>query len=512
MLRSLDFYRLKMWIKQVVNNYINTKDLIRIIKELDKEKSDIDYSKEVSIVFIVTPWLMTAIPYQYVLFAYICRYWGYNVSIVWNNRLSYFEGDTSVEQNEISGFFDRLKNTDMNIYKYSDFNPKHECCIDGVKVKLLGEARSMAIHQLRNSFTLEENKPLIDKYYRGLVDELPYVEAIACKFKGSRIVVPGGVCGNTSLYYHFMKAPWNIKVSSIDTFISGNRRPAVHKDSFIDYLDYISALNEEEKNKIIVAADYEIEQRMSGREKLWNGTSYQNGTSGNTPSYDVLITPNIEWDSAALNQCDVFSTMSEWISETLDWLLVNTDFNIAIRQHPAERKAFINNTYPNYLKQFVYNKYNGEKRICFYAADDKVNTYDLIKSSKIILPWSSDVAIDAAVLGKRSILHADTYYQEQQYVTRVHSKKEYYEAIVEAVNKGGEDFSLDEAKIDYFFHSHFFVPSESTDATPSVFNSFVKNKTEDIVNNPVLIDLLHSWLYDKSFMLLNYKRQLKSDV
>jgi hypothetical protein len=503
--------KIKTWLKRLLGvNNIDTKALLRIINELDKLKSDIKDDKKKPIIFVVSPWLMTAIPYQFILFAFICRYWGYNASIVWNDKISYFEGDTSVEQYNISNFFKKLKDTSINIYKYSDFyEEKGKSEITISKEKLFDEAKAMAIHHLRTSFTLNENIPLIDRYYQGLIEELPYVTAIAHRFKGSKIVVPGGVCGNTSLYYHFIKTPYMLKVSSIDSFIAGNQRPAVHKDSFIEYKEYISTLDEEEKRKIILAADYEIEQRISGREKLWDGTSYQSAISMKTPSYDILITPNIEWDSAALNQNDVFSTMYEWVSETLEWLLVNTDYSVAIRQHPAERKAFVNNIYPNYIRQFIHDKYGDENRICFYSADDNVNTYDLIKSSKIILPWSSDVAIDAAVLGKRSILHTDAYYQEQQYVTRVYSKKDYYGAIVEAVNKEGEEYSMDDAKIDYFFHSHFFVPSEATDATPSVFNSFVKNKTKDIIDNPVLVDLLHSWLNDESFMLLNYKRQLK---
>ena len=242
-----------------------------------------------------------------------------------------------------------------------------------------------------------------------------------------------------------------------------------------------------------------------------DGTSFQSKSVIKPPCYDILITPNIEWDSAALNQSDVFFTMKEWIEETLAWILNHTSYSIAIRQHPREKSDFINYGYPNYLKTFIEEKYMGEGRITFYSADNEVNTYDLIKNSKIILPWTSNVAVDAAVLGKQSIVHTEAYYQYEPYVTRVHSKEEYYDEIVKSIDTGVADFPVDEAKYDYYYHCRICVPDESINSVPSVFNTFMKNDVNYITARPVLTDLLKSWLTNESFMLLNYKRQLNDE-
>ena len=117
-----ELHKLGIWISQLFKkNNINTKELLRVINELDSRECEaIDNKKR--IVFLVIPWMMTAIPYQYILFAYICKYWGHDVSILWNDRISFLEGDTSLEQKYISRFLKKLKYTKMQIYQYSDFD------------------------------------------------------------------------------------------------------------------------------------------------------------------------------------------------------------------------------------------------------------------------------------------------------------------------------------------------------------------------------------------------------
>ena len=51
----------------------------------------------------------------------------------------------------------------------------------------------------------------------------------------------------------------------------------------------------------------------------------------------AVLTLNQSFDTAALGRHHVFSSQMEWITETVAWVLKNTDDTVVVRQHPIER-------------------------------------------------------------------------------------------------------------------------------------------------------------------------------
>ena len=515
---SPSFY---IMMKQILHKDIvilNKKRFLSLLQQFEtriEEVCPLVHEKTPPIVLLVTPWLRTAIPYQFLLWAYLYRLQGKNVLVLWNDLIDEFEGKTEIEQFEIKSVIKELTGNFVPICRLSEVAANKndtEIPVD----QLRREAIAMVIHQVRSAFILQEHQALSERCLAGLVRDFPYVRKFADMYKGSCIVVPGGICGNTSLFYHFQKQPWNLRVSSLDTCCSGNSRPATHKDCFAAFQKYVATLDHVQKKYIEEMGEQLFHERVHGIDDITGNGPIQRSAFREDIHYDVVIVPNVEWDSAALNIEDVFLTASEWLQTTLDYLLENTNYRIALRQHPAEQEVIELLKYPNYLAEFLKGRYSKYSRFTFFSAEDDVNTYSLMKNAKVILPWTSDIAVDAAIMGKISVVHTHAYYQNEPYVKRCHSVAEYLRTICEVVDSGAENVYLPEAKMAYFLHYQFSAlyprlgKEKKYDCFDSVmegFNHYLENPLEDICQDEMLATLLDGWYNDEDFVLLRLQKE-----
>ena len=94
----------------------------------------------------------------------------------------------------------------------------------------------------------------------------------------------------------------------------------------------------------------------------------------------------------------VYESMLDWILDSIDWVLNNTDKTILIRQHPAERGKQIDNT--DTYKEKIESKFGINKRIIFIEARQDVNSYDLIENALCVLGFSSTIIVESVMHGK----------------------------------------------------------------------------------------------------------------
>ena len=123
--------------------------------------------------------------------------------------------------------------------------------------------------------------------------------------------------------------------------------------------------------------------------------------------YDIVIPLNIAWDAAALDRDDIFHSELEWLNETLLYILQYTDANVIIREHPLQNdyKYYYHD---NLKKELPIIEENND-RIYFAGASDRVNIYQLVKHCKLVLPYTSTVGLEAAMMEKNVILHTKVY-------------------------------------------------------------------------------------------------------
>lgn len=143
--------------------------------------------------------------------------------------------------------------------------------------------------------------------------------------------------------------------------------------------------------------------------------------------YDIVIPLNIAWDAAALDRDDIFKSELEWLNETLLYILQHTNANVIIREHPLQND--FRYYYHDNLKKEIPIIEENKDRIYFAGASDRVNTYQLVEHCKLVLPYTSTVGLEAAMMGKNVILHTKVYYENIGIAYKASSKDDYFNSI-----------------------------------------------------------------------------------
>ncbi len=178
--------------------------------------------------------------------------------------------------------------------------------------------------------------------------------------------------------------------------------PDIIENNMLDFLD-------SDKNKQI-AKDCAIKEHNL-RKNAKDSRSYQvvPTTESDMPvEVDILIPLNILWDAASLGRNQFFESPFYWLCETIDYILKYTNAKVAVRQHPGERR------YKQYgtgkiLGEYLRDKFGNYSRFKFIACDENINTYLMIKKCKVVLPYTSTVGLEAALMGKKVILESNVY-------------------------------------------------------------------------------------------------------
>lgn len=176
--------------------------------------------------------------------------------------------------------------------------------------------------------------------------------------------------------------------------------------------------------------------------------------------YDIIIPLNLAWDAAALGRDNIFKDDMDWLRQTLRFIIDHTDASIMLREHPGQKKY----NYYNYIdipKELPIINLNKD-RIFFVGAEDKINTYQYLERCKLVLPYTSTVGIEAAMMGKNVILHTDVYYDSAGIAYKALSIQDYFDAIKYYYNNPSEPICKrrEDAYLTFFYRLNSGVLSE----------------------------------------------------
>jgi hypothetical protein len=294
-----------------------------------------------------------------------------------------------------------------------------------------------AIWALRGEMVLSGRKHYLAQAAQQL--RLSY-GAIACILKTKRydvILVPGGVWGSSGVWVKHARAV-GTRVSSFDSGGYGSLMLAVSgiASQLQDiprafYLLKQHAESREERAFIVESALAEIKRRSSGIDKF---ASQMQSARLVDSRFDgaVLLALNSSWDSAALGLHSVFDNSSQWIVETTKYLLANTLAPIIVRQHPAERLE-IARTSDDY-RSLLSRNFGDNPRLHFIAADEPVNSYDLLEQVAVVVVYTSTIGTEAAAHGKVVVTASNSYYSALGFVWKATELSQYYQHLSDAVS------------------------------------------------------------------------------
>lgn len=260
--------------------------------------------------------------------------------------------------------------------------------------------------------------------------------------------------------------------------------------------DYFS---EAEQQKILELARSNFEKRRSSI-AADGGYCFQKVKESKIGTgFDVIMPLNIAWDSAALGLDDVFESDTDWLQQTLQFMMEHTDVTVMVREHPAQRmtKEFL---YADFEKKLpILSAY--PERIRFMKADADINTYQYIAACKLILPYSSTIGLEAAMMYKPVIVHTRVYYAD--YVEKAVDKEDYFRRIKQVLEHGETIETCDERIYQaYIYQMHHGIKTDFNEC----FYEWMNQSLEELNKMQGVDEIIHILAEDMPGIYYNIKR------
>jgi hypothetical protein len=143
----------------------------------------------------------------------------------------------------------------------------------------------------------------------------------------------------------------------------------------------------------------------------------------------VLLAANVLGDSLTLGRNIFASSMSEWITKTVQYFANRTDVQLVIRVHPGEKLVPQAKSMGTVVREALPEI---PRHIHVIGALDPVNTYDLIEIADLGLAYTTTVGVETAMNGIPVIVCGKTHYRGRGFTLDPNTWDEYF-ALLEQV-------------------------------------------------------------------------------
>ena len=140
----------------------------------------------------------------------------------------------------------------------------------------------------------------------------------------------------------------------------------------------------------------------------------------------VMLAANVLGDSLTLGR-DIFaSSMTEWITKTVQYFAKRTDVQMVIRVHPGEKLVPQAKSMGTVVREALPEL---PSHIHVIGALDKINTYDLIEIADVGLAYTTTVGLETAMNGRPVISCGQTHYRGRGITLDPNTWDEYYATL-----------------------------------------------------------------------------------
>lgn len=445
----------------------------------------------------------------------ILKYSGYKVTLIVDNLRSFddfthFDGQSDIAKVYSDFVIERMKEKvgKMRI-KYIDSNNKASLVKEDIdEVKRLAQLNVLWQDSKTDNYVYCSAEEKRDVFEKILLDNMESIKYFFAHNKFDTINVLTALHKSRGLYM-WEGIRYNMRVSNYDAGNDENTLyetnfPSAHSNDVKNLIDN-NKFTKEELNKIIELSKDNFKRRMNST--IDNiGYNYQlvSKVKKDQKFYDIIIPLNISWDAAALGLDRVFRSYTEWVIETVKYIVNNTNASVMIREHPAQE------VYKEYnfirLEKEIKEICDDTSRVYYCNSYEEVNTYKMIEKCKIVLPYSSTIGIEAAILGKKVIVHTNCYYSNMNFVMNANTKQEYFKLINIYLNKNenmNENIKK-EAYLAYYYQMKHAIETNFTEANDVWMNlNFC-----DLLNMKGVKKIIQIIGQEESGVYLNIKEEL----
>jgi hypothetical protein len=161
----------------------------------------------------------------------------------------------------------------------------------------------------------------------------------------------------------------------------------------------------------------------------------------------VVLAANVIGDSLTLGRATFTGDMSTWLRRTLAFFAARDDVQFVLRVHPGEKN--LNGPSVADLVHAELPTLPPHMRVV--AAEDPINTYDLIDIADLGLVYTTTVGLEMAMSGLPAIVVGETHYRDKGFTIDPTSWDDYF-ATLETNLANLEAARLNPAQVDTAWH------------------------------------------------------------
>ena len=467
--------------------------------------------KKTHVGVVVCPWVDTCVPWYSITIAILLKRKGFQPYFIWDDLNFEREVAATRRQNSaIAGVLDRISSEGWDIIRLSQVHPgpTHE------QDRLIVEDAALLNAQWiqTSAVPTKELEKVRLQCQTNLLANAKQIAGLLQAKSSDLLLVPGGVYRNSGLLLRMAQ----VRGVNVSTYDSGSISMAVGYNSVAArFADLPSTLSDalqttaDIRRRIRASAKEEFFKRLMGRDKYIYQHQKIGKRRGGILQNRVFIPLNIETDATALGLSRYFSTSWDWLNQTIKFLLNETTSTVVVRQHPYEaKKPGDRMVLPRILKHLF-----PDSRLMVHTCYDKVNSYELLSSASLVLPYVSTMGIEAAMLGKEVIIESNVFYAGMPFAPQASSKEDYFSRITTSL--ADESFvssteMLETAWIVYFLTTICGRIWTEFTPQPQNFNKWAKGSLDTLWQMPVVHDLLDALSGTKSVTGIQFENFVQS--
>jgi hypothetical protein len=139
----------------------------------------------------------------------------------------------------------------------------------------------------------------------------------------------------------------------------------------------------------------------------------------------VLVCTNVPFDAGYDGLLSLFSSMREWLRETVRYLLENTAVRVVVRVHPAEGTYWGGKE----RSEEALAEFLDHERLTLIPSGKAVNTYGLIERCKFGVVFSSTTGMEMAMMGRDVLVGANVYYAKKGFTVDSDNRQQYFDSL-----------------------------------------------------------------------------------
>lgn len=456
-------------------------------------------------IVVVGPWVSTPVPWYAVMLAMGLVRRGREVTIVWDDAA--FPERHVDQQNAVIGEVLSHVGQSIPVRRLSEEAPAAADPADAAVVESL-TGQNVTWRLRGGPVTLRDQK-VIAKIRSVLALTLPKVRSVLDHSGADSVVVPGGVYGTSGLFFHEATLQGR-RVATFDTdrrvaqiCVSG---VAAQNGDIPRAFAEVWAEGPETRRRAAEIARREFEDRVANRDAY--GFQKLPSAALGSQGECILIPLNVEWDTAALGRHLHFAHTTEWVVSTVQTILDADAGPVVVRQHPSERRRLQASRLD--IEGALREYFGGDTRCRFVGADAPVSTYDLLKASRLVLPYVSTISMEAAGMGKPVLVSGESYFAGLGFVWAASSHEEYSALLQRGLR--GELGTLPE-QVERAWVCYYLAAVQNRIATdftphPDDFWTWCRREPDSLLAERDVADILEALDRDVPVSVLRHRRTM----